>query len=251
MFPNGVAVYGRANFIDALIRDGLTGAGRAQGLSDDARRQIVDKGLLMLVYGKALQEMESARVRVEQKNTDNATGAPHAVDEAWGVLAGATDQGGAHAFSLFATAASREANFKIGGKLRAPLEAALTAAQAAAQKADAAAFATAHAEVKGHLNAIFYLSALHYAKVAETDTNEAQRQLHLAEGWTYFQTIRAAVASASPSAAQTVEAAYTRPASQPFPASQTTQVYSALNEPAVLQALGVSSLLVFRAPPDP
>ncbi|MGH2601796.1 MAG: hypothetical protein ACRDJ9_20730, partial [Dehalococcoidia bacterium] len=225
--------------------------GRAQGLSDDARRQIVDKGLQMILYGKALQELEAAKTRVQQGNTDNATGAPHAVDEAWAAIAGAPDPNGARAYGLLATASGREGNFGLTGQLRDPLEAAFVAMLTAAQNGDTAAFDSAYTEVKGYLNAIFYLGTLRYAKVLEGDTTEAQRQTHLAEGWTFFQTIRAAVAGASPSAAQTVESAYTRSPSQPFPASATEQVYAAMNEPAVIQALGIPASLVVRTPPSP
>jgi hypothetical protein len=86
-------------------------------------------------------------------------------------------------------------------------------------------------------------------KVLEADSTEAQRQAHLAEGWSFWQTIRATVAGASNSAAQAVESAYTRPANQAFPASETTRVYAALNEPAVLQALGIPAALQVKTPP--
>jgi hypothetical protein len=249
VFPNGATVYGRANFIDLMIRDGLNGTGRAQGISDDARRQIVDKGIQMLIYGKALQEMDAAKTRVAQGNTDNATGGPHAVDEAWGAIAGSPDNNGARPHSLLQTATGREGNFKLEGKLRAPLESALVAALAAAQKGDVAAFDKAYAETRGYMNTIFYLGALRYVKTLEADTTAAQRQGHLAEGWTFWQTIRATVAQASPSAAQTVEAAYTRNAAEAFPATETARVFAALNEPAVLTALGVPAALQVKTPP--
>ena len=251
MFPNGAAVYGRPNFIDAIVRDGVNGTGRAQGVSDDARRQIVDKGLQMIAYAVALQELDAGKTRLAAGNTDNATGAPHVVDEAWATVAGAPDDSGALSNALLATAVSRETNFNLQGKLREPLETAFIAALAAAQKGDTAAYDQAHAEVRGYLNSIFYLGALRYVKQLEGATSDAQRQVQLAEGWTFWQTIRAAVAAASPSAAQTVESAYTRSANEAFPASQTTAVYAALNEPAVLTALGIPPALVVRTPPAP
>jgi hypothetical protein len=250
-FPNSAGVHGRPNFIDALIRDGLNGTGRAQGLSDEARRQVVDKGLQMLIYAKAVQELSAAGALLQQGNTDNANGAPHAVDEAWAAVAGAPDQNGLRSYALLETALDREANFRLNGKLRDPLESAFAAVQAAAQVGDVAAFNRLRDEVRGYLNAIFYLGTLRSTKLAEGDTTEAQRQAHLAEGGTFFQAIRAAVAAASPSAAETVEAVYARSPSQAFPSSETTRVYAALNEPAVLQALRIPSLLVVRAPPGP
>lgn len=102
---------------------------------------------------------------------------------------------------------------------------------------------------KGYTNAIFCLSTLRYAKVLEADTTPEQRQEHLAEGWTYFQTIRPIVADASASAAQTVEAAYNRNAGEAFPTSVTNQIYAALNESAVLQGLGVPPTLAVKTPP--
>jgi hypothetical protein len=257
IFPNGATVYANTSFLDARVRWGLTGTGRAQGLSDNARRQIVEKSLLSIVYGKALQELESAKTRVDQGNLDNATGAPHAVDEAWGIVSGTSDAGGnprntpgqSGSNSLLATATGRETNFKLEGKLCDPLEAAFVRLLAAAQKGDKAAFETAHTEVKGYVNAIFYLGSLRYVKSLEADTTAKAREEHLAEGWSFWQTIRASVAAASPSAAQAVEAAYTRSPDEAFPASETTKVYAALNEAAVLTALGIPTALQVKTPP--
>jgi hypothetical protein len=251
MFPNGAAVYGRPNFIDAIVRDGLNGAGRAQGVSDDARRQIVDKGMQMIAYAVAVQELEAGRARLAAGNTDNATGAPHVVDEAWATVAGVADDNGALSYSLLQTAASREANFNLQGRLREPMETAFIVALAAAQRGDVAAYDAAVAEAQGYLNSIFYLGSLRYVKQLEGATSTAQRQAQLAEGWTFWQTIRALAAQASPSAAQTVESAYTRNPAEAFPPSQTGAVYAALNEPAVLAALAIPAALIVRTPPGP
>lgn len=249
IFPNGAAVYGRPDFINALIRDGLNGTGRAQGLPDDARRQVVDKGIQMLMYGKSLQELAAARTRVEQKNLDNNTGAPHAVDEAWAAAAGSPDNNGNRPYALLQTARGREGNFKLEGKIAEPLEAAFVAALVASQKGDLAAFDKAHGEIKGLMNTIFYLASLRYVKSLEGATTETQRQVPLVEGWTFFQTIRPLVAQASANAAKAVEDAYNRPANAAFPVSVTTAVYQALNEPAVLQALGIPAALQVKTPP--
>jgi hypothetical protein len=249
MFPNGVAVYGRPNFIDAIVRDGLNGAGRAQGVSDDARRQIVDKGMQMIAYAVAVQELEAGKTRLAAGNTDNATGAPHVVDEAWATVAGAADDNGALSYSLLQTAVSREANFNLQGRLREPMETAFIAALAAAQRGDIAAYDAATADARGYLNAIFYLGALRYVKQLEGAPSTAQRETQLAEGWAFWQTIRALVAQASPGAAQTIESAYTRNPAEAFPPSQTAAVYAALNEPAVLANLGIPAALVVRTPP--
>jgi hypothetical protein len=246
VFPNGPSVYGRPNFIDGIIRDGLTGSGRAQGYSNDARRQLVDKGVQMLIYGKALQEFVAAKTRLE-------TGQPNpnaAVDEAWAIIAGTPDNNLNRPNSILQTALSRENDFKLQGKLAEPMELTFVEALGLAQKGESAAFNSAFDRGKGYMNTIFYLGALRYAKVLEGDSTPEARQTHLAEGWMFFQTIRATVAGASPNAAQTVEGIYNRSANEPFPSSATTQVYAALNEPTVLQALGIPSNLVVRTPPQ-
>jgi hypothetical protein len=246
VFPNGSTVYGRPNFIDGMIEDGLAGTGRAAGLPPAARKQVVEKGILMLFYGKAMQEFAGSKTRMDSGAAN--PGVP--IDETWAIIAG---QGSGSNFpdSLLATAQSRERDFKLEGKLAAPLEASLANALAAAQKGDKAAHERAYNDGKGYINAIFYLSALRYAKLLEADTTQAARQEHLAEGWGYFQTIRALVASGSSSAAQTIETAYSGNGSAAWTAADTTRVYNALNESAVLTALGIPSALQVKTPPTP
>ncbi len=250
VFPNGAAVYGEADFINAIVRGGLNGNGRGAGVSDNARRQLVDKGIQMLLYAKVLQEIESARMRVAEGNTDDASGAPHAVDEAWGAIAGVAEADGSRPYGLLSTASSREANFGLDGKLRLPLEEALVGAQAAARAGDLDAFNAAAAAVRGHLNATFYLASLRYATSLLGDETAADREVHLAEGWTFFQTIRAQVASGATGAAETVAAAYSREPAAPYPTSERDAVYAALNEIAVLAALAIPDDLIVRNPPQ-
>ena len=249
VFPNGASVYGSPTFIDRMIRDGIAGTGRAAGLSENARRNIVDKGILMLAYGKAIQEMEAAKTRIADGNLDNNTGAPHAVDEAYATVAGALDGSGIRSYSIFGTAVAREINFNLAGKVRNPMEAALTDALEAAQAGDAAAFDRAYASFEGYMNTAFYLSVLRYAKAVEIQTSAGAREGGLAEGWSYWQTIRATVAEASPAAAKTVEDAFAQSADREWPASLTTSIYAALNEPAVLTALGIPADVQVKTPP--
>jgi hypothetical protein len=246
VFPNGAAVYGRPNFIDAIIRDGLAGTGRAAGLPPAARRQIVEKGILVLFYGKALQEFEAARVRL----ASNAANPNVPVDEVWAILAGPSSSG-SYPDSLLATAASRERDFKLEGKLAAPLEASLAAALSAAQRGDRAAFDSAYAEGRGYINAIFYLSTLRNAKVLEADTTQAARQEHLAEGWTYFQAIRAVVAIVNPGAAQAIDDAYRATGSLAWTPADTARIYAALNQDAILHSLNIPAALQVKTPPTP
>ena len=244
VFPNGSTVYGRTSFIDGLTRDGLNGTGRAQGLSDDARRAIVDGGVQMLFYAKSLENLGVARERLDAR----AAGAAPPVDSAWAFVAGPLD-GEDRPSGLLPAMFKIEAAFKLEQKLVQPMELAFIDALSAAEKGDASAFAKHAAAARGHLNAYFYLSALRAAKAAEGDTTEAARQTHLAEAWVAFQTIRATATGASPSAAPTVEASLSRPGAQAFPASETRKVYEALNDAAVLQALGVPTALQVKTPP--
>jgi len=250
MFPNGAAVYGSADFINDIVRGGLTGTGRGADLSDDARRDLVDKGILMLMYGKALQELEAAKARIAQGNRDDATGAPHAVDEAWAAILGPQDNAGGYSVGLIGTALGRESNFGLQNKIAVPLETEFTKALDAARKGDAAAFDAAHAQISGYLNTIFYLGTLRYTTELVNDQTPQARQVHLVEGGTFFQAIRALVASGSPTAAQTVQAAYSASPDAAFPASLRTGVYAAMNEPAVIAALGIPEGLAVTSPPQ-
>ena len=244
-FPNGAAVYGRARFIDGIIRDGLTGTGRAQGLSDDSRRAIVDRGVQMLFTARATRGITLAKTRVEAKSADS----PAALDEAWAIIAGPNDADGIRTYSILNNAVAREAEFKLAGRLAQPMENAFIAALAAIQKGDTATFNRNAADAVGFLNATFALGVMRSAKQAEGAGSEATRQTYLAEGWTSYQAIRALVASGSPAQAATLEATLTRPAAQPFPATETAKVYAALNDAAVLRELGWPAAVQVATPP--
>jgi hypothetical protein len=248
VFPKGAAVYSSSDFMNDLVRAGLNGTGIAEDLSDNARRQIVDKGIQMVLFAKALQELEAAATRVAEGNTADADGAPHAVDEAWAAVAGPNEADGSRPHGLLNTATSREGNFGLEGQLRPPLDQAFVDALAAARAGDSAAFTAAHAQIKGYLNSIFYLASLRYAATLAGDETAEDRAVHLAEGRTFYQSIRAHVASGSPAAAATVEAAYTRDPGEAYPASETEAVYAALNEAAVLEALAIPDGLVVLEP---
>ncbi|MDA0734611.1 MAG: hypothetical protein O2909_04390 [Chloroflexi bacterium] len=237
MFPNGAQVYGTPNFLDAHVQAGLNGTDRGAGLSDAARRQLVDKGIQAILYAKALQEIESARTRVAEGNTDNATGAPHAVDEAAAVYLGAIDDEGIRAFSLSATARGREGNFGLEGKLDVPLQIEFASLQQAAQAGNSTAFAAAEARVRGSMNAIFYLATLRYAQ-STLDAAVTDRPVPMAEGWAFFQTLRASVAQASPQTADRINGLY-RSDTEPVPDSIVSEVYEGMNAPSVLETLGI------------
>ena len=245
IFPDGAKVFGRANFIDAMIRDGLTGTGSAAGLPDDARRQYVDRGVSMVIYARALQSMGRAKAALDAKGP----GAPAALDEAWAYVTGVVDSDGQRPFGLLQTAINLETDLKLNGKLSRPLEAAFITSLAAAQKGDIATFDKYTTEARGELAAIFYLATLKPAKMLEGASNVDARASLLADGWTAFQPIRATVVIASASAASTVQSAYTKPPSSAWAGADTQAVYQALNEASVLQALGIPAPLQLKQPP--
>lgn len=245
VFPNSAAVYGRPDFINGMIRDGLAGTGRAAGLSDEARRRIVDNGIQMLLYGKAMSELNAAKTRLE----GGQTGAIVNVDETWAILAGPAE-GPLYPHALLHTADEREIEFRLQNMLIVPIRSTMIIAQQAASKGELLPFSQAYPEIVGPVNGIFYLSTLKAAQNAERAADANARSIALADGWSYWQTIRAAVAGASPSAAQTVEAAFTRNPAEPFTEAQETAVYAALNEPAVLRSLGIGAAITVRTPPE-
>ncbi len=243
-FPNGAAVYGRAGFVDALIRDGLSGTGRAAGMSDNARRQFVDKGVQMLMYGKAMLHIDGARTQF----ASNRAQAQAAVDEAWATIAGGADDNGNFNNGLLATATSRESDFRFDGKIAARMVADLASAQSAAKSGNAAMFDSTLADVRRYLQTTFYLSSLRYGPVLEGDATRGSRETHLAEGWMFFQVIRANVAAASPQAAATVNGLYSRTPETGFTSEMSQQLFSALNQPEVLRALEIPEAFQVKIP---
>ena len=237
MFPNGKQVYGKSQFLDADIQIGLNGTGRAAELPDGARRQLVDKGIQTVLYAKVLQTIESARTKTAAGNTDDNSGAPHAVDEAAALYLGTANEEGIRAFSLSATARSRERNFGLEGKLDVPLQIEFASLQRAARDGDLAAFEAAEAKVRGNLNAIFYLATLAYTR-STLDASISERPIPMSEGWAFYQAIRGSVAQASPQTADRINELFSG-TSESVPGSIVSEVYKGLNDPPVFQALGV------------
>ena len=227
--------------LDGNVRAGLSGRWQDRDVDDLVRRQLINKGLQAIIYGKVLQELTAARSKIEQGNTADASGGPHNVDEAWAFYVGTPDDEGNRGLSIAATARSRAGNFGLDGKVDAPLQQALAEALDASRKGDLAAYDAAAEQASGSLNTIFYLAALRYTKRAADDEEPGPRAEHLAEGWAFYQAIHPAVRSASASAASTVEGLLTRDPSGPVPADSVDAVYSALNEDAVVGALGIPS----------
>ena len=234
--------------LDANVRAALTGVWLGESIDDLTRRQLVNKGLQAIMYGKALQELAAARAKIEKGNTDDAGGAPHNVDEAWAFYTGAPDLQGKREYSIARTARSREGNFGLEGRVDTPLQQALARALEAARVGDIDRFDAAASASQGYLNTIFYLATLRYGKRVMDDEDAAGRKIHLAEGWAFYQAIRPAVADASADSASIVEGHFTRDASGPVPAEDVDRLYAALNEAAVIQALGIPANVRVTSP---
>jgi hypothetical protein len=103
-FPGAAELFGSPSFLDANVQAALNGTGRSRGVSDKARRQLVDKGIQALLYGQILEELEAAAAKVKQGNLDKGRGAPHNIDEAWAYYAGAADAEANRPYALSSTA---------------------------------------------------------------------------------------------------------------------------------------------------
>lgn len=225
--------------LDGNVRLGLTGVWLGENIDDPTRRQLINKGIQAIIYGKVLQELEAARDKIQQGNTDDASGAPHNVDEAWAFYIGVPGDEGNFPYGISKTARSREDNFGLDGMVDGPLQQALAKALEASRSGDLNAFDDAAAEARGYLNTIFYLATLRYGARVMTDEDATDRKIHLAEGWAFYQVIHPAVSSVSPSSAATVIGHLTRDAANAVPAEDVDRVYAALNTKDVISALGI------------
>ncbi len=247
VFPGGADAYGTSSFIDAVISAGLDATGPGAGVSDAARRQLVDKGLQMAIYGKALVEVEAARAKLAAGNTDDASGAPHNVDEGAAIVIGSANAEGVRAHSILATARSREGNFSRTGLLADPMVAEWALLLATSRSGNEAAFEASAGRIRGYLNSVFYLATLRYGGKALAAPVDEQL-VELNEGWAFYQTIRGTVASADPAGAARIDALY-RSAPGAVPATIEQELYAILNAPAVREALGIPAALVIAEPP--
>ena len=225
--------------LDAVVQAGLTGNWAGRQVDDLVRRQLTNKALQAVIYGKVNQELSSARSQMEQGNLDDAKGAPHKVDEAWAFYNGTADANGNRSRSIANTARSREGNFKVAPNVSVPLAQALSDALEASRAGDLDAYDDAAARARAGLNSIFYLATLRYAYVASTDDSESARAQHLAEGWAFFQSIAPAVAAADQSVHDAIIDVFTQDPSGAVPMSDVDTVYNGLNDAAVIGALGI------------
>lgn len=239
----GAFPQGTSSTFDVMIRDALTGTGSAQGLSDHARREIVDRGALGILYGHSLTQLEAARGREASKAPDANT----ALDAAWAFAAGAPDSDGFRAYALMRLGEEREADFRLKGRLVEPLEAAFISAQEALARSDTAAFDRATSEARGLLNALFYLSTLRPALPLAGEPDAGDRQVLLAEGRASFAALQGRVRASAQASAAAVDEVYGRPATESFPPSLAASVYEAMNRAEVLRDLGIPAAVQVKS----
>lgn len=188
-------------------------------LSDAARAQQVDKGVIVILAEKVIGELESAAAKVVKGETDAAKGAPHNVDEAYAFFV-AEGQGPA------ATADKREKSPDLAGKVRKPIVDGLVAAQTAAGAGDAAALEAATAQTQAALDHLFYLAVHRYLDHEGSDVKQA-------EGGAFYLAIAPRVKAAAPAADAAILAT--------FAGGDTAAGRAALNSPEVFTALGLAA----------
>jgi hypothetical protein len=200
-----------------FIRDAIAGKGTSVGAPDAVRRQRVDKGISVLLGEKVVAELGTARTKVEAKNVDKTTGAPHNVDEAWAFF---TAEGN----GLASTAEKRAADFEREGQVKEAVLAALVEAQEAAQQGNLAAFDSATGDVEKAIRYIFYLATFKYLASAD--------EVGRTEGRTYYRGIAKVVEQKDDAAHRAIVDA--------FQSGDPQAGRKALNAAPVLAALGVS-----------
>jgi hypothetical protein len=192
--------------------------GGTSGLSDAARAQQVDKGMVVILTEKVIGELEAAQDKAAKGETDPAEGAPHHVDEAYAFFV-ADGQGPA------ATADKREKAPQLVGKVRAPIVAGLAAAQTAAAAGDATALAAATARTQAAFDHLYYLAVNRY--LGETG------EVELAEGGAFYLAIQPRVRAAVPAADTAI--------TKGLAGGDLAAAKAALNSDAVFAALGLTA----------
>ena len=139
------------------VSDALAGSGTAAGLSDEARVEIVDKGMIVSLRSHSLEEFDGAKEKLAAGELDPKEGAIHNVDEVWAYY-------DAEGHGVGATAAKRAKDFGLDEhSLTNDVIAGIKAAQSAVTTKDAAALDAAAAQTRGAMNKIFALAVKKYA----------------------------------------------------------------------------------------
>lgn len=169
-----------ADFVDkqtvaTRVQHALTGRGTAAGLSEAARVETVDKGMVVALGFHALDEFNGAKEKLKAGELDPEEGAAHNVDEVWAYFS-------AEGEGVIATAAKRAKDFGLGEhELGNDVIAGITAAQKAVSSKDGAALEAAAQATRGAMNRIFALAVKKYA--VEGAKDETARAEGLAFSW--------------------------------------------------------------------
>lgn len=159
------------------VGDALAGTGSAKDLDDAQRGQWIDKGMIVALKVKVLDELDGAAEGLAKDEVDPQTGAPHKVDEAWAFFT-AEDEG------IEVTAAKRATDFGLPEQeLGNDVIDAISAAAAAIEAADEAAFKQAQEQARGGLNRIFALATTKYAVEGAKPGAAEERAEGLAFSW--------------------------------------------------------------------
>ena len=220
-YPDSVAFYESATFLDSPISNAIRKRGEAEEYTDAQRRQAIQKGLLRVLYHWSKRYMflggehQSARL----------------VDEAWAVYIG-EEVDGEYPNSLAATALKREANFGREGTIDVPLRQAMAEAQQAAADMDDDAYEVAAQKVYSRFNAIFYLGTVRYIGITQQDVADGKDHgTHQVEALSFYRSIQPEVANANSDADATIVAYLEADASEITAASRDAAL-AALNQAA-------------------
>jgi hypothetical protein len=234
-FPESVAFYESATFLDTPVNDAIAGARSAENYTDAQRRQAIQKGLLRILYHWSLRYVQGA-----EENLNEGW-----VEEAWAIYVGEPGDDGSYPNSLSALARSREGNFGREGTIDTPMREAMARAQQAAKADDEAAYLAAAEDIYSRFNAIFYLATVRYlgesVKSAEAgDTDAAGVQL--VEGLGFYQSIQPQVSAADPAADEAIVSFYTSDPASVTPEARDAAL-EALNGTATALLLEQSDLV--------
>lgn len=159
------------------VGDALAGTGAAKDLDDAQRGQWIDKGMIVALKVKVLDELDGAAEGLAKGEVDPQTGAPHKVDEAWAFFT-ADDEG------IEVTAAKRAEDFGLPEQeLGKDVTDAISAAAAAIKADDEEAFKQAQERARGGLNRIFALATKKYAVEGAKPDATKERAEGLAFSW--------------------------------------------------------------------
>jgi hypothetical protein len=199
-FPEAVAFYKSATFLDDPLLDAIAGARTASGYTPAQRRQAIQRGVERIVY-------HWSRHYIQRGAAEMNAGF---IDEAWAIYVG-EEKGAKYPNSVAATAQSMEARLKRSGSVDEPLRRGMSQLQKAAADKNATGCAAAASEIYSRFNAIFYLGTaydLNEALKGAQAGNLGNSKTAIAEGFALYRSIQPYVAKADPEADKTIVAYY-------------------------------------------